>query len=80
MVAESQALIMEKLCALTFDDGPDTEKSSKVLDRLETYGIPASFLSSATLLATKAVLFCSVPALFRVRSKITAGVTIPWIQ
>jgi peptidoglycan/xylan/chitin deacetylase (PgdA/CDA1 family) len=63
MVAESQALIMEKLCALTFDDGPDTEKSSKVLDRLETYGIPASFFVVGNLISDE-----SRPVLQRARS------------
>ena len=32
-----------KLCALTFDDGPDPVKTGLVLDRLEKYGIVASF-------------------------------------
>lgn len=32
-----------KLCALTFDDGPDAEKTARVLDKLEYYGIPATF-------------------------------------
>ncbi len=32
-----------KLCALTFDDGPDPVKTGHVLDRLEKYGIVATF-------------------------------------
>jgi peptidoglycan/xylan/chitin deacetylase (PgdA/CDA1 family) len=32
-----------KLCALTFDDGPDVRQTTKVLDKLEQYGVPASF-------------------------------------
>ena len=34
---------MEKLIALTFDDGPNTEITPQVLDILEAYGIAASF-------------------------------------
>jgi peptidoglycan/xylan/chitin deacetylase (PgdA/CDA1 family) len=30
-------------CALTFDDGPDPRKTPLVLERLERFGIPASF-------------------------------------
>lgn len=32
-----------KLCALTFDDGPDTRLTPRILDRLEKYGVPATF-------------------------------------
>ncbi|MBN1699006.1 MAG: polysaccharide deacetylase family protein [Spirochaetales bacterium] len=32
-----------KLCALTFDDGPDVNKTPLVLDKLEKYGVVASF-------------------------------------
>jgi peptidoglycan/xylan/chitin deacetylase (PgdA/CDA1 family) len=32
-----------KLCALTFDDGPNSEKTPLVLDKLEKYGVVASF-------------------------------------
>lgn len=32
-----------KLCALTFDDGPNSEKTALVLDQLEKYGVVASF-------------------------------------
>ncbi len=32
-----------KLCALTFDDGPETAKTGLVLDRLERYGAVATF-------------------------------------
>lgn len=32
-----------KLCALTFDDGPDPVKTGLILDRLEKYGVVASF-------------------------------------
>ena len=34
---------MEKLIALTFDDGPNTETTPQVLDILAEYGITASF-------------------------------------
>lgn len=33
----------EKLLALTFDDGPNTEITPQVLDILEEHHIPASF-------------------------------------
>lgn len=33
----------QKLCALSFDDGPDAEKTARVLDKLDRYGIQASF-------------------------------------
>lgn len=32
-----------KVCALTFDDGPDTDLTPRVLDRLEKHGIVATF-------------------------------------
>jgi peptidoglycan/xylan/chitin deacetylase (PgdA/CDA1 family) len=32
-----------KLCALTFDDGPDVLKTALVLDKLEKHGVVASF-------------------------------------
>ncbi|MBN2354280.1 MAG: polysaccharide deacetylase family protein [Spirochaetales bacterium] len=32
-----------KLCALTFDDGPDAVMTPKVLDKLEKYNVPATF-------------------------------------
>jgi peptidoglycan/xylan/chitin deacetylase (PgdA/CDA1 family) len=32
-----------KLCALTFDDGPDVRKTPRVLDKLEAHGVVASF-------------------------------------
>jgi len=32
-----------KLCALTFDDGPHVVKTPRVLDKLEKYKIPATF-------------------------------------
>jgi peptidoglycan-N-acetylglucosamine deacetylase len=32
-----------KLCALTFDDGPDVRQTGLVLDRLEKYKVPATF-------------------------------------
>ncbi|MBN2440718.1 MAG: polysaccharide deacetylase family protein [Spirochaetales bacterium] len=32
-----------KLCALTFDDGPDVKKSNLILDKLEKYGVVATF-------------------------------------
>ena len=33
----------DKICALTFDDGPDSVKTAKVLNKLEAYGVPATF-------------------------------------
>lgn len=33
----------KKLCALTFDDGPNTVTTPLVLEKLKKYGIPASF-------------------------------------
>jgi peptidoglycan/xylan/chitin deacetylase (PgdA/CDA1 family) len=33
----------DKLCALTFDDGPDTNLTTQVLDKLEYYNIVATF-------------------------------------
>ena len=33
----------EKLLALTFDDGPNTTVTPMVLDRLERFGVPATF-------------------------------------
>lgn len=32
-----------KLCALTFDDGPDARLTPRVLDKLEKYGVVATF-------------------------------------
>ncbi len=32
-----------KICALTFDDGPDTVCTEKVLDKLDKYGVTATF-------------------------------------
>ena len=32
-----------KSCALTFDDGPDAEKTARVLDKLDHHGIRATF-------------------------------------
>ncbi len=32
-----------KCCALTFDDGPDAVKTPLVLEKLEKYGVPATF-------------------------------------
>jgi peptidoglycan/xylan/chitin deacetylase (PgdA/CDA1 family) len=33
----------DKLCAITFDDGPDTNLTNQVLDRLENYDVVATF-------------------------------------
>ena len=44
----------DKICALSFDDGPENTKTNEVLDKLEFYGVTASFfvigqkLSSST--------------------------------
>jgi peptidoglycan/xylan/chitin deacetylase (PgdA/CDA1 family) len=37
------AMKADKLCALTFDDGPDVVKTPLVLDKLEKYGVVATF-------------------------------------
>jgi peptidoglycan-N-acetylglucosamine deacetylase len=37
------AQVPDKLCALTFDDGPSVTKTPLVLDRLEKYGVVATF-------------------------------------
>lgn len=38
------AMPAEKLCALTFDDGPDTVQTPRVLDKLKAHGgVPATF-------------------------------------
>lgn len=34
---------MTKLCALTFDDGPDVQKTPRVLEKLESHGVTATF-------------------------------------
>lgn len=34
---------MKKLCALTFDDGPNTDTTPLVLEKLQKYGVTASF-------------------------------------
>jgi peptidoglycan/xylan/chitin deacetylase (PgdA/CDA1 family) len=39
-----------KLCALTFDDGPDADKTALVLDRLEKYHVVASFFMVGQLI------------------------------
>ena len=41
-------LKMEKLIALTFDDGPNTGTTMEVLDKLEKYGVVASFFLIGT--------------------------------
>ncbi|MBN2509579.1 MAG: polysaccharide deacetylase family protein [Spirochaetales bacterium] len=33
----------DKICALTFDDGPDSVKTGKVLDKLEAHNVVATF-------------------------------------
>ncbi len=35
--------VPDKICALTFDDGPENTKTNEVLDKLETHGATASF-------------------------------------
>lgn len=40
---EENEMQEEKLIALTFDDGPNTTTTMEVLDKLEKYGIPATF-------------------------------------
>lgn len=39
----TQYPVPDKLCALTFDDGPDAEKTPLVLDKLEYYDVVATF-------------------------------------
>ena len=48
----------QKLCALTFDDGPDVKLTALVLDRLEKYHVVASFFVIGQLINndTKPVL------------------------
>ena len=48
----------KKLVALSFDDGPDKELTPKVLDKLEKYGVTASFFLIGHLITdeTKSVL------------------------
>jgi peptidoglycan/xylan/chitin deacetylase (PgdA/CDA1 family) len=41
--AEKPAAPEAKYCALTFDDGPDVVKTPLVLEKLEKYGVPATF-------------------------------------
>ena len=50
--------VPEKLCALTFDDGPDAKLTPLVLDKLEKYKIVASFFVIGQLIndTTKPVL------------------------
>jgi len=43
----------EKLCALTFDDGPDTIKTNLILDILETHQLPASFFVIGQLVSSE---------------------------
>ncbi|MBQ2823262.1 MAG: polysaccharide deacetylase family protein [Oscillospiraceae bacterium] len=35
--------VYDKICALTFDDGPNTDTTPLVLDKLEKHGVTASF-------------------------------------
>lgn len=42
--SDSGQKVATKLCALTFDDGPDATKTAKVLDKLEKYGVTATFM------------------------------------
>ena len=43
MQAGKKSVEPDKLCALTFDDGPDTELTPLVLDKLEKHGVVATF-------------------------------------
>jgi peptidoglycan/xylan/chitin deacetylase (PgdA/CDA1 family) len=56
--AKTGASSGDKLCALTFDDGPDSGKTPLVLDKLEKYGVPATFFVIGQLVndSTKPVL------------------------
>lgn len=42
--AKNSDIQNKKYIALTFDDGPDNEKTSLVLDKLDKYGVVATFL------------------------------------
>lgn len=42
--AKNNDIQNKKYIALTFDDGPDNEKTSLVLDKLDKYGVVATFL------------------------------------
>jgi peptidoglycan-N-acetylglucosamine deacetylase len=39
----SESVATNKICALTFDDGPDNMQTALVLDKLEAHGVVASF-------------------------------------
>jgi peptidoglycan-N-acetylglucosamine deacetylase len=41
--APAAPAVVAKYCALTFDDGPDPAKTVLVLQKLEKYGVPATF-------------------------------------
>ncbi len=44
-----------KYCALTFDDGPDVVMTPLVLEKLEKYGVKATFMQIGSLLGEKLV-------------------------
>lgn len=46
--AKNSDIQNKKYIALTFDDGPDNEKTSLVLDKLDKYGVVATFLNGWT--------------------------------
>ncbi|MGC8771423.1 MAG: polysaccharide deacetylase family protein [Brevinematia bacterium] len=50
--------VPDKLCALTFDDGPDATLTPKVLDKLEKYNVVATFFMIGQKIgpSTKAVI------------------------
>lgn len=52
------AMPADKLCALTFDDGPDAVQTPRVLDKLKAHGVPATFFLWAERIGpqTEAVL------------------------
>jgi peptidoglycan/xylan/chitin deacetylase (PgdA/CDA1 family) len=51
--ASDAALPLTRYCALTFDDGPDIVKTSRVLEKLENYGVPATFFSIGRLVTDR---------------------------
>ncbi len=60
--------IPDKLCALTFDDGPDVTKTQRVLDKLQKHGVVATFFvigqlinnTTKTLLTNMVAMGCEI--------------------
>ena len=47
----------KKLCALTFDDGPNTDTTPLVLEKLKKHGVVASFFLVVAVVVKKLTLF-----------------------